>query len=1335
MFGYWEPVEIMSLHEDILATLRSSWHDIRPIDDTLFHSEIAEQWNERMCGVLSSEYGDAPLFIVKEPRLNGLLPVILRALTALGIDPYVTIAVRNPNEVARSLAKRDQFSLTYGHLLWMRNILDAERHSRGLPRSFLSFDSLFVGRTETLARIGRELGLVWPIPIGAAESEISEFLRHEARHHRAGNEALEGPDIPPGAKDLFLALNRATIGDRSGLEAVFDDVRLRFDPWTRALEPFIDHVRKPDSGGPAAAEFARTLKTLVEERSDLRATIENGLREIAIRRSDSEIIAAAEAHLNDRLAYTEGTAGQLRDLLAMRQVETEHLHQRIGVLEYESPQLWSRVNKAEAEVERLSGALQSTRAELDRLAPLEAESPKLWQRLTAAELEVGRLGGALEMARAETIRLAPFQEEAPKLWSRVQSAEAEVARLRPIEEESPRLWARVNHAEAEVGRLSALVDGARDELARLRLIEEQVPGLHARIARFEAESIRLADLEREAPLLWARINDAEAEGQRLRAAQTASDAEIARLQLVAEEVDRLWARVNDGEAEGERLRAARTEGDAEIARLRSVAEEVDRLWARVNEAEAEIERLRPIEAEVDRLVTRLNSTERDLSASHESAVEAELTLARKLAELQVALDERDQFTIRLRALEGEILDNQELSASQLADAKAAITDRDIQIAELTEELADVSKQATAQEGAIRELTDAFRDVRRDLGDRIASLTKEVESARTHQSGLERELDQARRSAEAKDTQIESLTNAIDQISASATSLERKVRDLTHLLEDSRRRQTESERRVLDYEVGVRRLFDEQPIGKLTQPWQYNLAKAIKPKAEQAALRDCATIAASGMFDAGYYFATNPDLLGSGIDPLLHYVLFGCREGRNPSPDFNTSWYLQNNPDLIQWKRNPLIHFMIHGRHEGRSPRPDVGTPAPAMAPSTANQSQRFYSDLGFVMKYPERPLSHPARQPDPACLDIHWVIPDFLPGAGGHMTIFRIAHLLGQFGHRQTMWIQNPSAHQSEGEAMATMVRHFQPAAVDIRFLPDDVSEITGDAIIATDRWTVFPVAAMSKFYRRFYFVQDHETQFYPAGSHSLLTEYTYSLGFDCLCAGEWLHRLMGERDQWSMKWNLASDRSVYHPPMDDRPRETNRIAFYSRLTTPRRAVELGMLALEELARWGYDFHVDFFGADMIPLDLPYRYTQHGIASSQTLGDLYRRSTIGVVFSATNHSLLPREMMACKLPVVELDVDSISSVFPEGTLARAAPHPTAIADQIAKLLDDPGLRNAQAEYAFGWQEQFSWEASARMVEAGIIERVGQASRSELGGQRQYTLPAFANRALALTVES
>jgi hypothetical protein len=61
--------------------------------------------------------------------------------------------------------------------------------------------------------------------------------------------------------------------------------------------------------------------------------------------------------------------------------------------------------------------------------------------------------------------------------------------------------------------------------------------------------------------------------------------------------------------------------------------------------------------------------------------------------------------------------------------------------------------------------------------------------------------------------------------------------------------------------------------------------------------------------------------------------------------------------------------------------------------------------------------------------------------------------------------------------------------------------QLAGDIIIATDRWTVYPVVSAPNFKERFYFIQDYEPYFYPVGENYLTTEQTYHMGLCGLCA------------------------------------------------------------------------------------------------------------------------------------------------------------------------------------------------------------------------------------------
>lgn len=82
-------------------------------------------------------------------------------------------------------------------------------------------------------------------------------------------------------------------------------------------------------------------------------------------------------------------------------------------------------------------------------------------------------------------------------------------------------------------------------------------------------------------------------------------------------------------------------------------------------------------------------------------------------------------------------------------------------------------------------------------------------------------------------------------------------------------------------------------------------------------RDLRCIRSSELFDGRWYGETYPDVLASGSDPALHYLVHGWKEGRNPSSRFDGASYLAAHPDVAAAGICPLVHFLRHGRREGR----------------------------------------------------------------------------------------------------------------------------------------------------------------------------------------------------------------------------------------------------------------------------------------------------------------------------------------------------------------------------------------------------------------------------------
>jgi FkbM family methyltransferase len=90
---------------------------------------------------------------------------------------------------------------------------------------------------------------------------------------------------------------------------------------------------------------------------------------------------------------------------------------------------------------------------------------------------------------------------------------------------------------------------------------------------------------------------------------------------------------------------------------------------------------------------------------------------------------------------------------------------------------------------------------------------------------------------------------------------------------------------------------------------------------------CRRIVISGLFDEGWYIRQYSDVAASGMNPVVHYVLYGAYEGRNPNPVFDTTFYLANNADVRASGINPLLHYIKYGETEGRQPSIGFSTTA------------------------------------------------------------------------------------------------------------------------------------------------------------------------------------------------------------------------------------------------------------------------------------------------------------------------------------------------------------------------------------------------------------------------
>lgn len=138
----------------------------------------------------------------------------------------------------------------------------------------------------------------------------------------------------------------------------------------------------------------------------------------------------------------------------------------------------------------------------------------------------------------------------------------------------------------------------------------------------------------------------------------------------------------------------------------------------------------------------------------------------------------------------------------------------------------------------------------------------------------------------------------------------------------------------------------------------NIVEPVKSKASSTKTKldlgpTIKAIKESGSFDTDYYLKTYPDIAANAMDPILHYLMFGWEEGRNPSDMFNTSYYLAAYEDVAASGMNPFFHWLQFGKKEGRLTNPYVQTEMSAFSDIfLADQTKiKFLTDSVFDAKY------------------------------------------------------------------------------------------------------------------------------------------------------------------------------------------------------------------------------------------------------------------------------------------------------------------------------------------------------------------------------------------------
>ncbi len=469
-------------------------------------------------------------------------------------------------------------------------------------------------------------------------------------------------------------------------------------------------------------------------------------------------------------------------------------------------------------------------------------------------------------------------------------------------------------------------------------LKQELEHLFAHVEQLNADQQQQQNAEKELrqQLLQAQTQAAQTVAelrQQLAAAQTQAELDLARQQQQA--IEQLAAAQAEAQQALHQQQAADAQAEAAQQQLQSLQQSLQNTQADKQELERQLQVLTEDlanRAQEQAALVRQTEQERSKLAEgsarqHEQTEQALVTLRQELQELKT---QQQQLQQQKSALEQQKT-AQEQQIAELITQKTALEQatqiRFQELAALTGLYQESQRQAEAlsqEQQALVSRLQQLQDIKAQLEDKTSQLEaanaqlelqRQQDQQQLQQQMLEQrqQQDQLREGLQQRDAELERCHNELVQLSqllswqqGQAAASQAKLQAELNML----KRQLQQMRHTFSW--------------KITAPWRALAALFGGKKDPEAQLRkDEQLIEQTGLFDENWYLNQYPDVAGTGIPALRHYLKFGGFEGRLPNPDFDSAFYLAQYPDVVSAGLNPLVHFVRFGRQEQRLTCPQL----------------------------------------------------------------------------------------------------------------------------------------------------------------------------------------------------------------------------------------------------------------------------------------------------------------------------------------------------------------------------------------------------------------------------
>jgi len=409
--------------DTVLTSAGTRWNDWLPLSARWHQSARAQDLSARGSTLLTQNYGTSPLSVMGTPHLCRMLPFWDGVCDSAGLRAHFALIHRNPVEVAASLEAQTGTPQHEGLLIWLRHVLEAEAHTRGRARSFVTYAGMLQNWQRVAERLQSDLDLILPrLSLGVAP-EVMAHIDPNMRHFDHARAVVDDPAVPDWVRDAYALLERwAAQGEDAADYATLDGMRATFDA---AAPAFVRSVQgaatTPAPAAPAQATQDSGLEGQLHKIQALQDRLDqtqSALRQrtLEAEQTDSDLrttratLAATTAQqealearsLRSEVQLTEA----LRDLTQHRTIADAERHKRFAEIAELTRRIVAQDTERDGlhrEVAARETALNAERATVQKLSTQRADLLPMAQHLASV---IDAIVGTRKVVRNPLRRLA-----------------------------------------------------------------------------------------------------------------------------------------------------------------------------------------------------------------------------------------------------------------------------------------------------------------------------------------------------------------------------------------------------------------------------------------------------------------------------------------------------------------------------------------------------------------------------------------------------------------------------------------------------------------------------------------------------------------------------------------------------------------------------------------------------------------------------------------------------------------------------------------------------------------------------------------------------------------